>query len=324
MKKNKALLLKKIKEYDTIIIHGHQRPDGDCYGAQFGLKHIIKESFPQKKVYVVGQKSEYVDFVGQIDEIEDSVYEGALSVVVDTATESRISDVRYKLGKEIFKIDHHIPGEDSYYADHYWVDTSKPSCAQMIADFYNTYKKKLKLNKDGAQAMYVGILTDTGRFRYRGVDNETHKMAGLLLDFGIDVEYVDYKLSIQSMRQIEVKGYVLTNFKYTEGGFAYFLMTKEIIEKFGLTHEEASATVNNLAGIEGYPVWALFIEGENEVRIRLRSNGPEIQSLALRYGGGGHEKAAGARLDSFDQIEEFTKDVDAHIKNYLEENGKED
>lgn len=320
MKKSKALLLKKIKEYDTIIIHGHQRPDGDCYGAQFGLKNIIKESFPNKKVYVVGQKSEYVDFVGKIDVIDDKEYEGALSVIVDTATESRISDPRYKLGKETFKVDHHIPGEDSYYADYYWVDTSKPSCAQMIADFYSTYSKKLKLNHEGAQAMYVGILTDTGRFRYRGVDNQTHKIAGMLLDFDIDVEYVDYQLSIQSLAQIELKGHVLTNFKYTEGGFVYFLMTKEIIEKYGLTSEEASAAVNNLAGIEGYPVWALFIESDDEIRIRLRSNGPEIQSIALKYGGGGHEKAAGARIDNLTQIDQFAKDIDEHIKKYLEEN----
>lgn len=314
MKKNKKLLLKKIKQYETIIIHGHQRPDGDCYGAQIGLKNIIKESFPEKNVYVVGQKSDYVGFVGEMDEIDDSLYKGALSVVVDTATKSRISDPRYKLGKEIFKIDHHIPGEDSYYADYYWVDVTKPSCSQMIADFYYTFNKQLKLNHEGAQAMYVGILTDTGRFRYRGVDYETLNLAGMLLNFDIDVEYVDYKLSVETMPQIKLKGHVLTNFKHTDGGFVYFIMTKDLVKEYGLTKEEASATVNNLANIEGYPVWALFVEAENEVRIRLRSNGPEIQSLATKYGGGGHEKAAGARLDSLDQIPAFAKEVDKHIK----------
>lgn len=318
MKENKKLLLKKIKQYKTIIIHGHQRPDGDCYGAQIGLKNIIKESFPHKEVYVVGQTSEYVDFVGKMDTIEDKVYEGALSIVVDTATESRISDPRYKLGKEVYKIDHHIPGDDSYYADNYWVDTSKPSCSQMIADFYFTFARQLKLNHEGAQAMYVGILTDTGRFRYRGVDYQTHNIAGKLLNYDIDVEYIDYQLSVQTLPQIEVKGYVLTNFLHTDGGFAYFVMTKELIEKFGLSKEEASATVNNLAGIEGFPVWALFIESDNEIRVRLRSNGPEIQSIAVKYNGGGHEKAAGAKIDNFEQIKEFAADIDAHIKAYKE------
>jgi len=64
-------ILNKIKEYETIIIHGHKRPDGDCYGAQFGLKDIIKSSFPQKEVYVVGQTSDFVDYVGKVDTITD-------------------------------------------------------------------------------------------------------------------------------------------------------------------------------------------------------------------------------------------------------------
>src|SRR5574344_970490 len=98
------IIIKKIKAYDRIIIHGHQRPDGDCYGAQFGLKDIIKNSFPEKEVYVVGETSDFVSFVGTPDRIEDALYEGALSIVVDTATEERISDKRYKLGKEVIKI----------------------------------------------------------------------------------------------------------------------------------------------------------------------------------------------------------------------------
>ena len=130
--KNMQKILNRIKKYETIIIHGHKRPDGDCYGSQFGLKNIIQQSFPEKKVYVVGQRSAFVDFIGQMDVISDDVYKGALSIVVDTAVEDRISDERYKLGKEIIKIDHHIPVDD--YGDIRWVDTSFPSCAHECQD----------------------------------------------------------------------------------------------------------------------------------------------------------------------------------------------
>lgn len=314
----KKTILEKIKEYDTIIIHGHKRPDGDCYGSQFGLKEIINNTFPNKKAYVVGETSEYVGFVGEVDEIDDKLYEDALVVVVDTATEERISDPRYKLGKEIIKIDHHIPSEDSYYADYYWVDVDKPSCSQMVAEFYETYSDELKLSYEGALAMYVGIVTDTGRFRYRGVNRHTHHMAGMLLEFGVDVTFVDNKLSMEKINEVKLKGHMLSNFEATEGGFVYFRMTKEIMEKYQLTNEEASAGVNNLSSIEGYPVWALFIESDDEIRIRLRSNGPEIESIARKYEGGGHEQAAGARLNSFDEIEQFKKDIDKHIKKFKE------
>lgn len=92
-------ILQEIKQFDTIIIHGHKRPDGDCYGGQYGLKGILKAAFPQKNIYVVGEESDYVKYVGTPDLITDDVYKDALSIVVDTATQDRISDSRYILGK---------------------------------------------------------------------------------------------------------------------------------------------------------------------------------------------------------------------------------
>ncbi len=308
-------ILNRIKKYETIIIHGHKRPDGDCYGSQFGLKNIIKESFPNKKVYVVGERSAFVDFVGTIDVISDETYKGALSIVVDTAVEDRISDPRYKLGKEIIKIDHHIPVDD--YGDIRWVDTNFPACSQMIAYFYTTYKKQLKMSLEGAIAMYTGIVTDTGRFRFRGVSELTHQMAGMLIDKGVDVEYIDGKLGKETLEMIGLKGYVYSNFVTTDG-FIYLKMTRDIIEKFDVSDEQAASVVGLLGGIEGFPVWALFIEYPNEVRIRLRSNGPTINELANRYGGGGHAKASGCRLEGWEQLPEFIKDAEAVVKAYKE------
>ena len=303
-------ILNKIKTYDTIIIHGHKRPDGDCYGAQFGLKDIIKQSFPNKKVYVVGQRADYVDFVGQIDTISDDVYEGALSIVVDTAIADRISDPRYVKGKEIIKIDHHIPIED--YGNLIWVDTSFPSCAQMITYFYYKFRNELKLSKEGAIALYTGIVTDTGRFRYRGVSKLTHQLAGLLLEKGVDVEYIDSHLSKESLAMVALKGYVYTNY-VTKGSFIFVKMTRDIIDKHEVSDEQAASVVNALGGIDGYPVWALFIEYPDEIRIRLRSSGPTINELANRYGGGGHAKASGARLTGWEQLKDFITDVNEVI-----------
>lgn len=309
-------ILNKIKQYETIIIHGHIRPDGDCYGAQFGLKNIIKTSFPNKKVYVVGQTSDFVDFVGKVDHIEDDVYQGALCIVVDTAVKDRISDQRYTLGKEVIKIDHHIPVDQ--YGNLRWVDTSFPSCAQMITYFYYKFKSELKMTKEGAIALYTGIVTDTGRFRFRGVSELTHQLAGLLIAQGVDVEYIDQNLSKESLQMISLKGYVYSNF-VTKKGFVYLKMTRDVIEKFNVTDEQAASVVGLLGGIEGYPVWALFIEYPGEIRIRLRSNGPTIDKLANQYGGGGHAKAAGCQLKNWKELDQFIKDAEAVVKAYQEE-----
>jgi len=309
-------ILNKIKSYKRIIIHGHKRPDGDCYGAQFGLKDIISASFPDKEVYVVGGTSDFVDYVGQVDTIEDSLYEGALSIVVDTATKERISDARYEKGDYVIKIDHHIPVDD--YGDLRWVDTTFPSCAQMITYFYYKFSSELKLTKKGAIALYTGIVTDTGRFRYRGVSQLTHQLAGLLLSKGVDVEYIDQQLSRETLDMVALKGFVYSNY-VTAGHFIYVKMTRNVIDKFGVSDEQAASLVNALSGIDGYPVWALFIEYPNEIRIRLRSNGPTINELANEFGGGGHAKAAGARLESWDQLDDFVNKANQIATNYLRE-----
>lgn len=309
-------ILNKIKEFETIIIHGHKRPDGDCYGSQFGLKNIINSTYPNKKVYVVGQTSNFVDYVGKVDTITDDQYVDALVIVVDTATAERISDERYTMGKYLIKIDHHIPVDD--YGDLRWVDTNFPSCAQMIAYFYYKFKNELKLTKEGAIALYTGIVTDTGRFRYRGVSKVTHQLAGMLLEKGVDVEYIDKNLSKETLEMIALKGHVYSNY-HTADGFIYLKMTRDVIDKYNVSDEQAASVVNLLSGIEGYPVWALFIEYPNEIRIRLRSNGPTINQLANQYSGGGHAKAAGCRLENWDQLNDFIKDCEAVVKAYKEE-----
>lgn len=310
-------IYKLIKKYNKIIIHGHIRPDGDCYGAQFGLKSIIKTSFPEKEVYVVGEKSEFVNFIGEIDTIEDEKYKNALVIVVDTANKDRISDQRYNLGEYVIKIDHHI--SDDNYGDLNWVDTNSPSCAQMITTWFKKHERKLKLSKDGAIALYTGIVTDTGRFRYRGVSDITHYMAGLLINYGADPDYIDQKLSNESLDMIALKGYVYSNY-VAKDGFIYVRLTKDIIKSFNVNNEDASSVVNLLGGISGYVVWALIIEYDNEIRVRLRSSGPVINELAEKYKGGGHARAAGATLESWEELDNFSKDIIELIKVYNNEN----
>lgn len=303
-------ILNEIKTYDTIVIHGHKRPDGDCYGGQYGLKGILKEAFPNKNIYVVGEESDYVKYVGSPDTINDDVYQDALSIVVDTATKERISDPRYVKGKKVIKIDHHI--DVDAYGDMNWVDTSYPAVSEMITDF--AIQHNLKIPLSSAIALYTGLITDTGRFRYRGVSNRTHCMAGALINAGVDVEFIDSKLTQESLKMFALKGYVYSNFVTVEGGFIYLKMPRDVINQYGVTDEQAASVVNLIGGLEGFPVWALMIEYENEIRIRLRSSGPVINTLAEKYEGGGHAKASGARLPSWDHLDQFIGDVIHHIK----------
>jgi phosphoesterase RecJ-like protein len=314
-------ILEEIKKYNRILIHGHIRPDGDCYGSQFGLKAIINENFPEKEVHVVGDTSDFVSFLGTPEKatILDEMYNDALVIVVDCGSAERVSDQRYQTGANVVKIDHHIA--QTHYGNLVYVEEEAPSCCQIIAKF--ALDCGLRLNKEAAFALYTGIVTDTGRFRFRGITSETFMIAAKLLEYGVEVDVLDNYLSIETLQTIKLKGYVLENCEFTENGVVYIKMPREIINKYGVTDEEAASQVGLIGGIEGYPCYCLFIEYPNEVRIRIRSRGPRVDKLANKYSGGGHEKAAGARLSSWDELAAFVADFDALTKYYLE-TGKED
>lgn len=309
-------ILQKIKEYNRIIIHGHTRPDGDCIGSQFGLYNILKASFPEKEIYITGETSNYVSFVGAPKVLEDeSLFKGALSICVDCAGKDRLSDPRIDLADYSIKIDHH-PAVDQY-CDYNYVDTDAPACAQIITEFALKFSNELVLNKEAATALYVGISTDTGRFKFDSVTSKTFNTAGTLVDHGVDLGYVDNHLSVETLQTLKLRGYVLSTFKMTDEGFAYIVMDRKTIETYGVSDEDAAAQVSTISTVEGCPVWAIFIEyPDNEIRIRLRSRGPVINELATKYSGGGHPKAAGAKLENWEQLPVFIKDADELLKNF--------
>ena len=312
---------KAIMQYNTIIIHGHVRPDGDCYGSQFGLKDMIKTVFPHKTVYVVGQECQYASFLGTMDVISDDVFQGALSIIVDTGGDDkdscRVSDTRFKLSAFVIKIDHH---EQSLpFANINWIDEESPACSQMVTNLF--IYGKFNITKNGAYALYTGIYTDTGGFKYRGVDGETMLSAGVLLENGVDVETFHQLINTRTLKTLDYYGYIYSNFKVVEPGIIYLIMKREDIDRLELTNEEAANAVSNIGDIIGYPVWFLAIEyvkpdGTIEIRLRLRSILDGINKLAERYHGGGHSKAAGATLDSWD---DFSKLLD-ELSNWVKEN----
>ena len=314
-------ILKTIEAYERILIHGHIRPDGDCYGSQFGLAEIIKENYPEKDVHVVGDTSDFVSFLGTPEKatITDEMYNGALAIVVDCGSADRVSDQRYQTADKVIKMDHHIA--QIHYGDIVYVEEESPACCQIITRFAK--EMGLKINEKAAFALYTGLVTDTGRFRFRGVDSATFDVASELMKHNVDVEFLDNKLSVETMNVIKYKGYVLANACFTDCGVVYVKVTRDVVNQFGLTDEEAASQVGLLGTVEGYPVYLLFMEYPTEIRIRLRSRGPRVDKLANMYGGGGHEKAAGAHLDSWEDLPRFINDINK-LNKYHQETGKDD
>ena len=317
----KLQILNKIKEYDRIMLFRHIRNDGDCVGATKGLKRIIELTWPEKEVYLIdADTAEYLRFMGPEDmEVSDETYASSLGIVLDTASESRISNKKYQLCKELIKIDHHIPLEN--YGCIHWVEEERSSCCEMVVDFYCSFREELKLDSLGATHLYTGMVTDSGRFKYSGVNGDTLRCAAELLDIGIDTETLYANLYLDTYESLKFTAHVYEKMQQTENGVSYIFVDKAMQEQFNLTLEQASACVNDMDSIRGNIAWIAFIETGDEkdtIRVRLRSRFVHINGIAEKYRGGGHACASGATLYGKDEIALLLQDADAHVKEYKE------
>lgn len=310
-------ILELIRAHERIVILRHVGPDGDAHGSAVGLRSILRASYLKKDIrYFSKDASEYVDFLGCEEKEDPSFYDGALAIVLDTANTSRVSSNYLSSCASVIKIDHH-PVVEEFGVTSY-VDDSSPACAVLLYRLIQAYSPEWKMTKDAALALYVGITTDTGRFRYRGTNEEVMTIAGKLITLGhIDLEKLYSRLYIKTADVVRFGGYVYQHFHLTKHGVAWIWLSRALIERHHIvSYDESSNMVNNLDGIEGSEIWIAFIEAEGEIRVRLRSRYVDIRALAARYAGGGHPNACGARLKSKRQIKSFLADADAILEEY--------
>lgn len=277
----KNSILEKIKTYENIIIVRHVKPDGDCMGSSLGLREILRASFPEKSIYSVGgKKADYLEFIGSEDEEpSEEVYKRSLLIAVDTATFGRIDNNHATLCPEIIKIDHHLPMDD--YGHINYVREDLPATCAIIVDLYNTFRKELVMTQRAAKALFVGMVTDTGRFRYSGVDANFMRLVAILLEYDLNIEEIYANLYIREKEILKLQGYVLKNFKTTNNGVAYFNMSKRVCRKHRVSSSDASALVNMLDSIKEHLIWIFFIEHEDGTfRVRIRSRYVAINELA--------------------------------------------
>lgn len=317
--KNESMqkIFDKIKEYDRIIIFRHKRPDGDAVGSTKGLREILRLTYPEKEIYLLNSDfSNYVSFLGDEDApIDDALYRDALGIVIDTATTERISNPKWELCRELCKIDHHI--DIKPYGDYVWVDDGCSSACELIARFYDAFRNELKINKEAATYIFTGMVTDTGRFRFRSVSGDTLRYAGMLLDLGVNTDVQYAHLYLKDFHTLKFQAYVYKKMKITENGVAYLYVDRAMQKKFGLTLEEASASVSYMDSIKNSLIWLAFIDcGDGTIRVRLRSRFVTVNEIAEKYRGGGHDCASGATVYNKKEMKALIADADACLKEY--------
>lgn len=306
-------ILTEIENYQTIIVHRHQRPDPDALGSQGGLVEILKASFSEKHILKAGGSVTGLEFLSQMDSVKPTDYQNALVIVTDTANSPRISGDEYALGAKLIKIDHH-PNDDPY-GDIVYVNTKASSCSEIIVDFYNAHQAKLTMTDEAARLLYAGIVGDTGRFLYPGTTVHTLQVAAELMHYHFSAPELNNQLNTMSHSVALLSGYVLQNIEIDELGVGRVILSQEILKDFGVEDSETAAVVSLPGSVEGVLLWCIFVEQpEGYFRCRLRSKGPVINEIAKRHHGGGHPLASGANAKDLAEVAEITNELEEAAK----------
>ena len=296
-------ILEKIREYDSITIFRHQRPDGDCMFSALALDRFLKDNFPDKKIKIAGK--DVYDIISRNVKISDRFIRNSLAFVLDTSNWDRIDDDRVQNAKFTIKIDHHPIVED--YADINLADVKASACAEVLAKMFMSRQfKGLILSEETCRYLYCGIMSDTINFRTTNVTADTMEIASKLIrkgDLKIS-ELVEYVMDtdIESFK----KSTVIRSKLQVKGKLGYIILKESDLKKLNMTQMEAKNNIDEIGRIKDLNIWAIAIENEQRFDCSVRSKrGYVINSICREYGGGGHANAAAAKKMDQKTLNEF-------------------
>lgn len=306
-------VMEDIRRAEVIILYRHKNPDGDALGSQIGLWSLLRENFPEKTVYKVGDGAGRYAFMKEstMDEVPDEAFRGALAVVLDSGAPHLVTDDRYRLAARTARIDHHL--FCGRFCDDEVIDSSFESCAGMIAQM--ALEQGLRLTPLAAESLYTGIVTDSGRFRYDSVGARTLRLAAWLREIPFNTAAIYRNLYSDDLAALKRRSAFIDRIQVTEHGVAWVYTDAAGVEAMGLTPFDVSrGLVNTMADLRGVPVWVNFAEAPEGVLCELRSAGININPVAVKYGGGGHAAASGATVPDRKTAMAMLADLDTLAK----------
>ena len=274
------------------------------------LKHILKDNFPEKEIFAVGDDARRYRFMDDsvMDSIPDEAYRGALAIILDTSAKALISDDRYMLADRTIRIDHHIFCEE--IADIEVTDTSYESCCGLVAQL--AVECGLSLSPIAAKSLYTGMITDSGRFRYDSTSSQTFRLAAHLMEQKFDTNEIYRNLYASDFQQLQLKARFTLKIQFTEHNVAYIYT--DLAEMQALNADTFSISrgmVATMSDIRGVDIWVNFTETAKGILCELRSSRFNINPIAVKYGGGGHAKASGATVQTKEDAMAMLQDLDA-------------
>lgn len=304
-----------LKKHDNYVILTHASPDGDTLGAAYALYYGLKEIGKTAEVLcpeVIPAKYDY--FVRETDHIVGK----PTIIAVDVAAETLLGSLKEEFGDKInLTIDHHI--SNTMYAQNLYLDSAASATCEIIYELL--VKMRININDITAKALYTGIVTDTGCFKYSCVTAKTHIIAANLYDFDLGAASINKLMfDTKSRNLVELEKMVLESAEYHFDGRCMLLsVSAEMQEKTGCSGTELEGIAVLSRSVEGVIAGITLKQtGDNEFKASLRTYPPlNASEICKKLGGGGHNAAAGATL--YGTLEEAKTQILSGVKAALEE-----
>ncbi len=317
----------------NIVITTHKNPDGDAIGSSLALLHyllslghnalvITPNEYPDFLKWMPGEDT-VLKYNGQAQVAQSKIKEADLIFTLDFNHLSRSGDMEDTLAKAnttFVMIDHHQQPDS--YATYVYSDTEMSSTCQMIYHFIEKLDDLDKITPEIASCIYVGIMTDTGSFRFRSTTSKTHQVVADLIDYGADNTSIHERVyDTNTLSRLQLKGVALKNLKVLqEYSTAYITMSQKELDQHNFKKGDTEGFVNIGLSIEGIKFAVIFIENRKEgiIKISLRSKGDFSVNEFSRshFEGGGHHNAAGGKsnLSLSDTVGKFISILPSYNK----------
>lgn len=294
-----ALLPELIRE--PVVVIGHARPDGDCIGAQVALARVLTAAGCPAvhclNIDPVPRRLEFLNRENPFDTLESLPATVTRALFVDCADRARPSKaIAARFPRPFFNVDHHVSNDG--YAEHNLLDSASSATCEILAGVF--LDNDLPVDPITAQALYAGIVTDTGQFRFGSTTRRTFELAAALVAHGVNPAVAGFELyERESAGKLQLLQRFLASFEtYVDGRICIGLLPDGVFEETGTTIEDTEGLVDYARAIDGVDVGVLIEERGELIKISLRSHKPvyRMDRIALSFGGGGHACAAGINL----------------------------
>ena len=311
-----------LRSQNTFLVLTHYRPDGDAVGSQLALLLLLKNLGKTVEAWNDDEVPAKFRFLPHSDLITRPPAEPKdfdVVIAIDTSTWQRVGTAaqRIRSRKHFINIDHHVSNET--FADINWVVPEAPASGQIAFDLIKSAGFTLTL--EIATCLFAAISTDTGSFSYGNTSAASLRVAAELVDTGINVgEICRHVYESYPYGRLMLLQKVLARLQLADQKrIAYMWITNSMFEESGAKREDTEGLIDYARAIHGVIVALLFEElpEAGKFRISLRSKHPnvDVNSVARRFGGGGHRAAAGARLSG--EPQEIERNVLAAVSEAL-------